>query len=465
MKTLLRVVKIIISLSLVIVGVFFLILGFPVYGDMIWQVLYFFDFSVDRPDVVKLVGITLFPIVSTCAFVLLVMRLITRRSMRFQLIVFFLSASFFYASLWISDLPSQYNLDLNISRLFESQQNIESKELKDDREFLVSVSEDYDKSNPEIPISIWVQTTETYSDCSIAGLSGNMQKFGNTIVIDVGNVVFQEHGCYFESIPATYRTQISDEDGLYVLVIRKSGREDRYAFRITGDEINSSEISTSYTRLKYNNKRVLRRPVVSITADCRKYIASRNANLEPSCDVFFQVLQSIGARKSKMKDARIISSIKTVDNYSHEVAFFDYAFDLADLKWEIESYWMNESLQILVSTREGEDIADNYSMRKERWKEYRANEAWVEANCKPHNLITIDNISRDWLEKLSEYLKSHSLVPTDASLTTVFKMGNTVNTYATTIKVEKGKAQFWASKIQEDFLALKSSIRTASSCD
>jgi hypothetical protein len=108
MKAPLKVVKILISLLLIILGVFFLVLGFPVYNDMIWQVLYFFDFSIDWPDVLKLIGITLFPLVSICASGLLVMRLITRRRLRFLVIVFFISSAFFYASLWISDLPGQY---------------------------------------------------------------------------------------------------------------------------------------------------------------------------------------------------------------------------------------------------------------------------------------------------------------------------------------------------------------------
>ncbi len=462
MKTALRFITIVISVFYIIEGALFLFLAFPIYVDMVWQVLYFFNFSVDWLDVLKLIGITLFPFMSICAFALLVTRLFIRRPIRYHVALFFLSSAIFFISFI---LPSQYNLNLNILRFSQPHQDIENSEPKDDREFIISVYEDYEKSNPEIPISVRVETTETYSDCSIAGLSGNMQKFGNTIVIDVGNVVFQEHGCYFELIPATYRTQISDEDGLYALVIRKSGREDRYAFRITGGEINSSEISTSYTRLNYNNKRVFRRPVVSITADCRKYLDKQNANLEPSCNVFFEALRGIGARKSKEKSTSMANFTISADNYSQEIRHFDYVFDLADLKEEVELYWMNESLQILISTREGEYIADNYSMREEWWKKYRASEAWAEANCKPHNLIIIDNIPREWLERLSEYLKSHNLVPTDSSLGTIFKMGNEVNTYAVTIKVEKGKAEFWASEMRENFSALKSSIKTASSCD
>ncbi len=108
-KIILGIIKIIALVSLIGAGLFFLVGGYAIFQDMVWQGVYFFDFSVDWPDVVKLVGIALFPFVSICTFALLVARIFIRQRIRFHVIVFFLSSVLFYLSLMISDLPSQFS--------------------------------------------------------------------------------------------------------------------------------------------------------------------------------------------------------------------------------------------------------------------------------------------------------------------------------------------------------------------
>ncbi len=442
MKAVLRFIKIATSVFLIIAGVFFLIISFPIYDDMIWQVLYFFDFSTNLPDVVKLVGITLFPLVSICAFGLLVMRLITRRRLRVLVIAFFLSSALFYTSLLISDLPSRYNLEFNLSALNPWTRSALVEDQIEDREYTVSIFEspytDHTKS-----IMIRIATTESYG-CSPSSIDSAIEQSGNTIVVTIdGDISQPTGGCFWSMEPATATYGMSADEGLYALVLRKSENEDRYAFRVSTDEINITDISTEFSRLALVDTRVLRYPIGSITVRCMRDLEKPNANSEPTCDEFYTHLRNLGAVKSMKQYSRVLNTFEEL---------YDYDGDAERLKELVESYWRYHSIFVLISTRGGESYnSDDYWMRERKKNEERAAiRGDRPVKCVPPDIVSTDEIPRDRLDKLSEYLKSHNLVPLDSSLSDIFDIGNAVDTYKIQINVGEGKAEYWASKIKED---------------